>query len=527
MSEGQAEPKQETVEALKESLQKSEAMYRSLFENLNSSYSLYEVVYDEEGVPCDYKILAVNPAYEETVGVKAADVVGKTLLEAFPQTEAIWMDTIKKVVLTGEPIRVESFAIELQKYIEMIVYVPQKDRIAFSGLDVTERKLTELDLAAEKQKRNDSSQRAQKLESVGLLAGGIAHDFNNLLGGIFSNVEMAKEASKDEVVSGYLTETMKNLDRARALTQQLLTFAKGGAPIKEVADLFPFVEDTVQFALSGSSVSSTFDIPESLWPCGFDKNQIGQVIDNLIINAQQAMPNGGSIEVSAQNISSSEAGQVVLEAGHYVKLSFKDQGVGIPKEFLAQIFDPYYSTKSKGQGLGLSTCYSIMNRHGGSIDVSSAPGKGSSFHIYLPAELATAPVKTKESAARHVGQGTFLIVDDEKMIRKVLAAMLESFGYKVVSKTNGKDAIDFVTAELKANRPLTGMIFDLTIPGGMGGKDTVVEIRKTCATTPVFVASGYSEDPIMSDPADYGFNSSICKPFRLAELATMLNKHMT
>jgi len=390
--------------------------------------------------------------------------------------------------------------------------------------DITERKQAE----EEQEKLNDRLAQMQNLESLGLLAGGIAHDFNNLLGGIYGYIDLALDDTTQESVSDYLNESLSSIGRARSLTQQLLTFSKGGAPIKKEDSLFPSVQKTAEFALSGSSVSSSFQIQESLWSCNFDKNQIGQVIENLIINAKQAMPNGGTIEVSAQNISLSEKEHNSLGAGNYVKLSIKDHGIGIPENFLKKIFDPYYTTKPQGHGLGLATCYSIVNRHGGCIDVESEPGKGCTFHLFLPA--STVPVeKSKrnfEGKQTHKGIGTFLVMDDEADIRKITKIILESMGYTVVLKENGKDAIDFFKTEIKANRKLAGMIFDLTIPGGMGGKEAIGEIRKICSETPVFVASGYSNDPVMMNPELYGFNAGISKPFKIADLSEMLKKHL-
>lgn len=382
----------------------------------------------------------------------------------------------------------------------------------------------------EKQKREESMHKSQKLESLGVLAGGIAHDFNNLLCGILGNIEMALMKNTEEKVSTYLTRSLVSIDRSRALTQQLLTFAIGGAPIKKVENLFPFIQETMQFALSGSSVSSRFQIEENLWTCDFDRNQIGQVIDNLSINAQQAMSNTGTIHISASNISLSANEHHVLAAGNYVKLSITDNGKGISKEILPNIFDPYYSTKPNGNGLGLSTSFSIVNRHGGYIEVESEVAKGSTFHIFLPAYLETI-TSTKEDhpkhgTCEHRGRGTFLVMDDEEIIRLSMANFLEDCGYTVVLKENGKDAIDFFKNEIKENRRLAGMIFDLTIPGGMGGKKAIEEIRKISMDTPAFVISGYSADPVIANPEKYGFNASISKPFMLDELSEMLEKHI-
>jgi PAS domain S-box-containing protein len=247
--------------------------------------------------------------------------------------------------------------------------------------DITERKKTE----EEHLKYEQQLQQNQKLESLGILAGGIAHDFNNLMGGIFGYIDIANENSNDSHVSSNLSKAMDTIERARALTRQLLTFAKGGSPILQTGTLSPFLRETVQFALSGSNVSCRYDIPKELLACIFDVHQIGQVIDNLIINAQQAMPSGGTIEVSARNIMLEEKAHPKLPKGNYVKVAVKDGGIGIPEEIISKIFDPFFTTKSKGHGLGLATCYSIMKKHGGCIDVESEPGRGSTFTVYLPA----------------------------------------------------------------------------------------------------------------------------------------------
>lgn len=363
--------------------------------------------------------------------------------------------------------------------------------------------------------------RAQKLESLGVLAGGIAHDFNNLLSGIYSSIQLAMQ-SADSKANSYLDLSLKSMDRARSLTQQILTFAKGGKPIKKEGSLFPFVKEVTNFALSGTSVSSVFNIEKGLWLCDFDKNQIGQVIENVIINATQAMPNGGIINITAENLKQ--------YGDNYVKLTIKDNGIGIPEDLESKIFDPYFTTKAKGNGLGLSTCHSIITQHGGSIDIESIKNEGTTCSIYLPStkinESITVKYKEVLSSSMHTNSGTFLIMDDDEIILIALEAILEDFGYKVILTRNGQDAIDAFNLEYKAGRELTGMIFDLTIPGGIGGKDAIIEIRKTCKTTPAFVCSGYSEDPVIANPEKYGFNASLCKPFKMEELSNMLEKHL-
>ena len=381
-----------------------------------------------------------------------------------------------------------------------------------------------LDLT-EKQKMESMINNTTRLESLGVLAGGIAHDFNNLLTGIFGYIDLARSVSTDANVQEYLEATLASMTRARALTLQLLTFAKGGSPVQKLTPLIPFIQEAAQFPLSGSNVSCKFSLEENLWSCNIDKNQIGQVIDNIIINAQQAMPSGGAIEIAAENITFGEKEHPPLAKGNYVKTSIKDFGIGIPKDILPRIFDPFYTTKTKGHGLGLATCYSIVNRHGGCIDVESEPGKGSTFHIYLPASLETAAAHTA-TAIKHRGSGTIIVMEDEEIIQHAFRKMLESLGYAVVCKKDGKEALDFYTRETMAGRAFTAMIFDLTVPGGMGGKEAVAEVRKLDKAIPVFVASGYADDPVMKNPLTYGFTASISKPFTIAELSEMLDKNM-
>jgi len=388
--------------------------------------------------------------------------------------------------------------------------------------DITERKKAE----EEHLKYEQQLQQTQKLESLGLLAGGIAHDFNNLLGGIYGYIDLAGEGAKDDKISRYLSKAMNTIERARGLTLQLLTFAKGGAPIKKIGNLFPFVQETAQFALSGSNVLCTFNVEPDLCACDFDKNQIGQVIDNIVINAKQAMPDGGTIEVLARNRSVAENEHPPLVPGQYVVIAIKDCGIGIPKKILPKIFDPFYTTKATGHGLGLATCFSIVNRHGGAIEVESEPGEGSTFHIFLPALQNNNSSSTDRVAVTHKGNGVFLVMDDQEVMRDTIGEMLTSFGYTVVGKENGSDAIDFVHSEMSEGRKIAGMILDITIPGGMGGREAIGEIRKMDKETPVFVFSGYAEDPIMATPREYGFTASICKPFRKSELSEMLNNYV-
>jgi PAS domain S-box-containing protein len=377
----------------------------------------------------------------------------------------------------------------------------------------------------ERKKLEEELQKMQKIESLTILAGGIAHDFNNLLSGIYGYISLATNDIKDAQLSEYLSKAMTTMERARGLTLQLLTFAKGGAPIRKIGTLFPFVRETAQFALSGSNINIKFDIPDDLRPCSFDKIQIEQVIDNIVINAKQAMPDGGTIEVSARNVTIPSNNHLYLKNGDYVRISIKDDGVGIPQSILPHIFDPFFTTKATGNGLGLASCYSIIKRHNGAIEAQSEAGEGSTFHIYLPSVICEEISSDLMTQARHEGSGTFLVLDDQEFMRDTVGGMLGLMGYTVVCKDNGKDIVEYVTAELKSERKLSGIILDLTIPGGMGGKETLEEIVKLNVKVAVFAMSGYADDPIMADPVKYGFTASICKPFKMPELAELLNRH--
>jgi PAS domain S-box-containing protein len=495
-------------------LQESERKYRILFREMLNGFALHEMMLDEKGIPADYRFIDVNPAFERMTGLSRETIVGRTVREIMPGIERAWIERYGSVALTGVPVFFDDFSLGLNKYFEVTAFRPASGQFACIFSDITERKRTEQML-----------QNTQKLEALGVLAGGIAHDFNNLLGGIFGNIELAAEHSEGKA-AGYLAKASGTIDRARGLTQQLLTFAKGGVPVKKTERLASFIQDTARFALSGSNVSCRFSFREPLWLCDIDKNQIGQVIDNIVINAQQSMPEGGTIEIGAENVTFGKAAHALLPAGAYVRISVADHGCGIAAEILPRIFDPFYTTKAMGHGLGLATCYSIVKRHGGCIDVQSEPGKGSTFSFYLPVSSGAGKADSARPAAEQKSAGTFLLMDDEAVIRDTVGEMLTSLGYSVVWALDGREAIRMFSEARMGNGNVDGMIFDLTIPGGLGGKEAIAEIREMDNCVPVFVISGYANDPVMSNPSDYGFTASISKPFRKKELAELLEKYV-
>jgi PAS domain S-box-containing protein len=485
-------------------------------------------------ISLDGKVEFINRKATAIFGYTLHDIptLDKWWSQAYPNVpshEALaadWANRVRQAIAGGREIEGGEYPVTCKDGTVKAVItsgVPVSGKIFVIFDDITELRRAE----ADRLKLELQAQQYQKLESLGVLAGGIAHDFNNLMGGVFGYIDLSIAASKNAKVSSYLSKAVNAIGRARGLTAQLLTFSKGGAPVQEITEIAPVLREAVQFALSGSSVSCRFDIAADLRLCNIDKNQICQVIDNIVINAQQAMPGGGAVSVRAENVSFRDNEHVALPAGNYVKISIKDSGVGITKEMLPRIFDPFYTTKAEGRGLGLATCFSIMKRHAGAIDVESDPGKGSTFYLYLPAAPRSAVLLSKEeSAGMQKGSGTILLMDDEEIVRESTEEMLVEIGYSVVCKENGKDAIEFFVSETNARRNLAAMIFDLTVPGGMGGKGAVLEIRKIDPDIPVFVSSGYADDPVMKNPERHGFTASICKPFTLSDLGKMLARHL-
>jgi nitrogen-specific signal transduction histidine kinase/CheY-like chemotaxis protein len=391
--------------------------------------------------------------------------------------------------------------------------------------DISERK------RIEQERRQLEAQliQAQKMEAIGTLAGGIAHDFNNLLGGVFGYIDMARESAESGDMAGArqcLALAMGAFERTKALTNQLLTFSKGGAPVKRTVDLAPLLRETATFALAGANVEADFRIAADLWHCDVDAFQISQVIDNLIINARQAMPGGGSIVIEGQNLPPGAPLPAALKPGLYVRISVRDQGTGIAPEHLPRIFEPFFTTKQKGSGLGLATSYSIVARHGGHILAQSELGKGTTMTVFLPAS-ASARVQSRPAASTtHQGHGRVLLMDDEPHIRDVTSRMLTSMGYQVTAAADGKQAEELFSTAWRQGQGFDLVMLDLTVPGGLGGKELVARLRALAPQTKIIATSGYSEDPVMADPRAFGFSGKIAKPYTRAELALVLQSVM-
>ncbi|MFP4083857.1 MAG: PAS domain S-box protein [Desulfonatronovibrio sp.] len=368
--------------------------------------------------------------------------------------------------------------------------------------------------------------RKEKLESIGLLAGGIAHDFNNILTAILNHIIMVKSNLKaDESNVSKLESAQKACLRARRLTQQLLTFSKGGAPIKEATSLVELIEDTVAFTLRGSHVSSSLDISSNLWPANVDPGQISQVLENLVINAVQSMPSGGHVWISADNKTILPGNEGVLPPGKYLKICIQDEGSGIDPKNFKKIFDPYFTTKKSGTGLGLATTYSIVRNHNGHIDVLSKPGKGTSFFIYLPA-MAKFLEQKQESSGQVLQKGTgkILVLDDDEEILEVINEVLDLLGYDAVLVSSGTEVLEKYQEARQEGEPFDLVIMDLTIPGGMGGLETMQKLREIDPDARAVVSSGYSQDPVMANYREYGFIGVLAKPYTIDELSSLLKK---
>lgn len=390
-----------------------------------------------------------------------------------------------------------------------------------SNRDVTDQKRMEEELF-----------KARNLESLGLLAGGIAHDFNNLLQGILGNIGLAKmNIPATSRAFAYLENAEKMHTVARGLTNQFLAFAAGGVAVRETIRPDEFIRDAISFSLSGSNVKAVFDLPEDLPRLHVDTGQLHQVLRNIVLNARDAMPSGGLVLIKAETEDLEQGvGSHPLDPGTYVKISIKDQGIGIPKEHLSRIFDPYFSTKPRGQqkglGLGLTVSDTIVRKHGGRIKVESESGRGATFQIYLPASVPTADAAAPAAAAgvRTERGARILIMDDEPEVLKVAGDLLELSGYRVDFSANGREAVRVYQEAMDAGDPYAVVLLDLTIPGGMGGKEAAALLRRIDPDVKTIVSSGYANDPILTDPAAYGFSAAIVKPYPIETLKETIDK---
>ncbi|HLP18107.1 MAG TPA: ATP-binding protein [Bacteroidota bacterium] len=477
------------------------------------------------------RIVLMNRVAETMTGWTQQEAAAHPLTEIFPIidefTREVRPHPVDEVLRSGT-------IFELANHTVLVNRQGREFLISDSGAPIFDRhnRITGVVLvfrdSTEKQRMAEHMQRTDKLQSIGVLAGGLAHDFNNLLGGLFGYLELALHQLTPEVKAHrYISKAMVSFNRITAITRQLLTFSKGGAPNRKTGPIGDLLRQHTAFALSGSNILPQFLLPDDLWLCDFDEGQLGQVIDNIVINAKQAMPEGGMINIDAGNVTLGPENEFHLPAARYVRFSFKDTGSGIPAEILPRIFDPFFTTKQKGAGLGLTTVYSIVQKHGGTLTVDSKPEKGTMIAVYLPASECRIEDSKSSPDSMHHGTGWILVMDDEESVRETTTELLKSFGYNVECASEGKEALALFRHAQAEDRLFKAAIMDLTVPGGMGGLEAVTLLLREFPGTIVFVSSGYSNDPVLANPQQYGFTDMIQKPFRTADLSKLLERHLS
>jgi len=497
-----------------EALARSEAHYRRFFEEVRAGIAVVELVFDAHGSPCDFRYIEVNPAYTTHSGLPAERVVGKLGSTLFTAGEMAHRMESFRQASGGRTLREEIFLPTLERWLDVTIWRMQADTYALMFEDTTAQRRMEEEVA-----------RASKLDTVGVLAGGIAHDFNNLLTGILGNISLVNELADLDARSRLLLESAEDACiRACGLTKQLLTFSRGGEPVKEEASLPEVLRQAADFVMTGSNVSCAYRFAPGVLHAFVDRGQIAQVVQNLTLNALQAMPGGGAIEIGADRVHLSEGSVPSLRAGAFVRFWVRDQGHGISPEHMKKIFDPFYSTRETGVGLGLPIAFSIVRKHSGAITVDTNPGRGTTFTVYLPAgrfgerDSKQVPVVDGQPGRR------VLIMDDESIIREVLGRILKQFGYQTTTVPDGREAVEMYRNHMNRGMPFDIVLMDLTIPGGMGGKVAVREILAADPRAKVVVMSGYCTDPVMSSPAEHGFCAVLPKPIQMADLKSLVER---
>lgn len=473
------------------------------------------------------RVALLNKSAEELTGWTQEEAVSRPLEEVFPlineHTRERCENPVTKVLETGQIVGLANHTVLIRRDgTELIIAdsgAPIRDSqsrvigVVLVFRDITRQQKLELD-----------AQRVERLESVGVLAGGIAHDFNNLLSTILGNVGLARLYCPPTHKSyDLLVQAEKATLRAKDLTHQLLTFAKGGTPVRTAGNVEAVVREAAGFALSGSSCAAKMDFPPDLRAVDLDVGQIGQVIHNLVINAVQAMDSRGTIHISAGNLSLGLE-ESSLSPGDYVLVEVRDEGRGIPASRLSRIFDPYYSTRKDGNGLGLTIAHSIIRAHDGHIAVRSVEGAGTTFSFYLPACPHEGLVEGTGTGDLLSGTGRILVMDDEESLREMVGAMLAHLGYSPAFAEDGERAVSIYRDAFESGEPFDAVILDLTIPGGTGGAEAVRRIRTINPDVLAIASSGYSSDPIMSDYQDFGFSAALPKPYTIAEFSRVLRK---
>lgn len=502
----------EATHKLEEETERLHATLRSIYDGV--------VATDLHG-----SIILANDKAEKMAGTSSNEIIGKPFNSVFTfyyvTTKEEFKNPVNEILRYGE-LDTSGYALTFQSKDKEVVVELSGAPIYVEG-NIIGTVIVMHDITGQYWLEKEI-QKISKLESLSILAGGIAHDFNNLLTSIIGNLSILKvKLTDNQLYQKYIERIENAAQRAADLTKQLLTFSKGGDPIKEVTSLEQVIRETAQFALSGSSVRCNFEIQPHLWNSEVDVGQMSQVFHNLILNAVQSMPHGGTITIKAANLIYDGSGQKPLLPGNYVMITIKDEGVGIPKENLSRIFDPFFTTKERGSGLGLATSFSIIKRHGGHIEVHSETGKGSEFIIYLHATEKKENVTKGATAPFTSTGGRILLMDDDFTIYEVASHMLDIYGFEVDWASTGEKAIEKYRESLAKSAAYDVIIMDLTVPGSMGGVQAVREILEINPKAKVIVSSGYSNDPVMSHYREYGFKGVIAKPYKIEEIIKVIN----
>ncbi len=502
---------------VEEQLKESEEQNRKILDTVDEGF----VIVDR-----NYRILTANRGYCEQVSLPSSEVLGKHCYEVSHQSERPCYEAgeecaVQKVFATGET----HSALHRHPgkegqvlFVETKAFPIRNESGQVTSAIETINNITERHLLQEERLKT------QKLQSIGTLAGGIAHDFNNLLQGVFGHISMARVKIDQKEESLLMLERAEEaLHQTVNLTNQLLTFAKGGRPAKKPFPVLPTLENAARFAISGSSCDYEILSQGDLWQINGDAGQIAQVIQNIVLNAEQSMPQGGKIKITVHKVPSDSEMPAVLDKGDYVSISMRDNGLGIPEKYLDRIFDPYFTTKERGSGLGLATSHSIVRNHGGVIVVESQLGEGTTFTMYLPAIRE----KIREPAAVvppvDVPSARVLVMDDEEMIREVTRNLLRALGHECELAEEGKSAVAMFKAARNGGRPFDLVLLDLTIRDGMGGGETLQELLAIDPEVKAIVSSGYSDDDILSDYQSQGFKMFLKKPYKLEDLQKAIN----
>ena len=470
------------------------------------------IVVDQE-----WRVRVINAMAEKLLQVSHEEVLNKPLVELGDLAEIMGNQLSEKGRQNQNDFLLE-FSSSRTRTIEgtmMVIRGPEGNMV---GRTIVFRDITE------KKKMEENMERSARMESIGILAGGIAHDFNNMLTTNLGNISLAKTLVDDgSEIKHRLEAAELAASKARDLTKQLLVFSRGGDPVKKILDPGPLLREAANIVLSGSSNTLKLEIDEDVWPVEMDRGLISQAIINLTLNAMEAMPEGGEVLIGAQNVFINRSQELDIPPGKYVRIDVIDSGCGINKSEILKIFDPYYSTKDEKAGLGLSICHSIISKHQGTMDLTSRPGKGTAFHLYFPA-AGIQKRNENEKTGNEAGMGRILIMDDEEPILEVAREMIRRLGYEVDTALDGRSAIEMYVDAKRSGNCYDAVIMDLTIRGGMGGRDAVIELLKHDPHANVIVSSGYSDDAIMSRYIDYGFKDVMPKPYDLKDLGEKLSK---